>query len=115
MSKPNWATILLWLLAAFFAVGGLGNIFASEAILADYQRWGYPGWFHYLTGVLELVTAIFLMTHYRMAAALLGCAIMAGAIATVTIHGEYAHAVPPLLVLALSSLLALNLMRKMRP
>ncbi len=114
MSKPKWATILRWLLVAFFAVGGIGNIFASEAILADYQRWGYPGWFHYLTGVLELATAILLLTRYRLAGALLGCFVMAGTLATVLIHGDYCHPIPPLIVFAFSSLVAVILVRKLR-
>jgi hypothetical protein len=26
----------------------------------EYQRWGYPDWFHFMTGGLELVVALLL-------------------------------------------------------
>jgi len=33
---------LSWVVAAFFVVGGLGNIFPTDQIEGDYARWGYP-------------------------------------------------------------------------
>ncbi|WP_456821924.1 DoxX family protein [Bradyrhizobium sp. USDA 4502] len=91
---------MIWLLAAFFVVGGFGNIFASADIKADYRSWGYPDWFHYLTGLLELTTASLLsVRRTRLWGAALGSAVMTAAGATVLFHGEYAHAIAPLAVL----------------
>lgn len=102
MLNLTWKSVLAWLLAAFFIVGGLGNIFATEAIQADYARWGYPAWFHYVTGLLELVAAGLLVTSTRRLGASLAAAVMIGAAGTVLLHGEWAHAIAPVVVLAVS-------------
>ncbi|WP_424140313.1 hypothetical protein [Roseomonas chloroacetimidivorans] len=46
MPRLPWRDILAWLLAAFFLVGSIGSAFVSAEIAADYERWGYPNWFH---------------------------------------------------------------------
>lgn len=99
----SWKVLLAWLLAAFFLIGAIGNIFVSEQIATDYARWGYPGWFHYLTGSLELITAMLLaLKSLRFWGAVLGAVLMIAASSTVVLHREYAHAIAPLVVLALS-------------
>ncbi|WP_032830654.1 MULTISPECIES: DoxX family protein [unclassified Pseudomonas] len=104
MRKFSWRPILAWTLAAFFLVGAIGNIFVSESIAEDYLRWGYPDWFHFVTGALELTTAVLLaVAATRLWGAALGCVAMFAAAATVIVHGEYAHAIPPVVVLALSA------------
>jgi hypothetical protein len=56
-----------------------------------------------VTGSLELTTAVLLArTSTRLLGAALGGAVMLGALATVTLHGEYGHAVLPLVVMALT-------------
>lgn len=103
MRNLAWTSILAWLLAAFFIVGGIGNIFASEAIRADYARWGYPGWFPYLTGALELTAAALIAYRpLRIWGAGLAVAIMLAATGTVLRHGEYGHAIAPLVVLGVT-------------
>lgn len=105
MKALPWRHIFAGFLAAFFLLGGSMNIFASDAILADYHRWGYPGWFHYLTGALEWTTAVLIaIPRSRLLGSLLGCALMTSAAATVLLHGEYAHALAPLIVLTLVAL-----------
>ncbi|MFA5629962.1 MAG: DoxX family protein [Porticoccaceae bacterium] len=103
-NKLSWKAVLAYLLAAFFLVGGIGNIFVSEQIAADYARWGYPDGFHYLTGILELAAAILLVfsVPLRLWGAALGAVVMVAALATLLLHGEYAHAVAPLAVLSVS-------------
>ncbi|WP_250623003.1 DoxX family protein [Pinirhizobacter soli] len=103
MSKISWRQVLPLALAAFFVVGSLSNIFAAGSIYEEYLKWGYPRWFHFVTGSLELTTAIlFFRAPSRLLGSALGCAVMFAAIATVVIHGEYGHAVPPLVVATLS-------------
>ncbi|MBN9889875.1 DoxX family protein [Salipiger abyssi] len=103
MKKPTYGeNLFAWLLAGFFVVGGTLNIFASPDIAADYQRWGYPPRFHYLTGALEWLAAVLIaapMTRYI--GSLLAAGIMISAAATVALNGEYDHAIAPLIVLAL--------------
>ena len=103
MSKISWRQVLPLALAAFFVVGSLTNIFAPGSIYGEYLRWGYPRWFHFVTGSLELITAILLFrSPTRLLGAALGCTVMLAALATVIIHGEYGHAVPPLVAATLS-------------
>ena len=103
MSKISWLQASALALAAFFVVGSLTNIFAFGSIYEEYLRWGYPHWFHFVTGSLELTTAVLLVrARTRLWGAALGCTVMLAALATVTLHGEYGHGVAPLVVATLS-------------
>lgn len=103
MSKISWRQVSALALAAFFVVGSLSNIFAPASIYEEYLRWGYPHWFHFVTGSLELATAILLaQARMRLWGSALGCIVMLAALATVALHGEYGHAVLPLIVATLS-------------
>ena len=102
MKNIPWRHIYAWLLAAFFLFGGFLNIFASPEVIEDYETWGYPGWFHYATGILEWTSAVLIAVPFtRLAGCLLAAAVMAAAAVTVLLHGEYSHAVAPLIVLCL--------------
>jgi len=73
------------------------------SIITEYQRWGYPHWFHFVTGSLELTTAVLLaLAPSRLLGSVLGCTVMFAALGTVIIHGEYGHAAAPLVVAGLS-------------
>jgi hypothetical protein len=105
LSKIPWRQALAWGLAAFFVAGSLGNLVAPRSIYEEYLKWGYPHWFHFVTGSLELATAVLLTrAPTRLWGAALGCTVMCAALATVAIHGEYGHAVAPLIVAGLSIL-----------
>jgi len=60
LSRISWRQVLPLVLAAFFVVGSLSNILAPRSIFEEYLKWGYPHWFHFVTGSLELMTAILL-------------------------------------------------------
>ena len=110
-TKPmaTWKRILLWaltaLLAAFFLVAGGSKLASSASSSANFARWGYPGWFMYVVGVVEAGGAIALLVP-RVAgfAALLLCGTMAGAALTHLIHGETTAAPVPLVLLAFVAL-----------
>jgi hypothetical protein len=103
MSKIPWRHVVALALAVFFVVGSLSNIIAPKSIYEEYLKWGYPRWFHFVTGALELTTAALLArASTRLLGSALGCTVMLGAIATVTLHGEYGHAVPPLVAASLT-------------
>ena len=107
MTKFNWKQVLAWLLAAFFVVGGLMNIFASPDIVADYESWGYPGWFHYVTGALELTAAaLLILPGTRLAGGILASFVMAAAAGTVLANGEFSHALAPLAVLSVAAVVS---------
>jgi hypothetical protein len=116
MSKISRHQGLALALAAFFVVGSLSNIFAPGSIYEEYLRWGYPRWFHFVTGSLELTTAVLLaQARTRLWGAALGCTVMLAALATVTLHGEYGHGVPPLIVATLSIVVGWIAWRKWLP
>jgi hypothetical protein len=106
MSHLIW-NLLAWALAAFFTLGAVINVLAPASIAAEYRRWGYPDWFHFVTGGLELATAALLaVTATRLFGAGLGAAIMVAAAGTVVVHREYVRAAMPALVLILLTVLA---------
>src|SRR4051812_18040687 len=61
MSKLPWRRVLTFVLAAFFVVGSLSNLFAPGPVYAEYLRWGYPHWFHFVTGSIELIATVLLL------------------------------------------------------
>jgi DoxX-like family len=84
MSKISRRQVSALALAAFFVVGSLSNIFAPGSIYEEYLRWGYPHWFHFVTGSLELTTAVLLtQARTRLWGSALGGAVMLAALATV--------------------------------
>ena len=103
MPKISWRQVLPLALAGFFIVGSLTNIVAPRSIYEEYMKWGYPHWFHFVTGSLELMTAVLLArAKTRLWGSALGCTVMLAALATVTLHGEYGHGVAPLVAATLS-------------
>lgn len=102
MSKINVNTVLAYGLAIFFIVGAIGNLMGPSQILQDYARWGYPSWFHWVTGLFELIAAILILkASTRFIGSLLAASIMCSAILTLGFHAEYSHAVIPLIILLL--------------
>ena len=105
LSKISWRQVLAWALAAFFVAGSLSNLFAPRSIYEEYLKWGYPHWFHFVTGSLELTTAVLLArAPSRLWGAALGFTVMCAALGTVIVHGKYGHAVAPLIVAGMSIL-----------
>ncbi|HEY3596494.1 MAG TPA: DoxX family protein [Paraburkholderia sp.] len=97
-----WIRVLAWALSAFFLLGFFINTFAVKRVGPDYRRWGYPDWFHFVSGALELAVSLLMMTVVtRPYGLMLGGCIMVAAVATVAYHHEYHRAVPALIVLAL--------------
>jgi hypothetical protein len=106
MNRLAWIQILNWVLIAFFILGFVINTFAVKVVGPDYRRWGYPDWFHFLSGGLDLAVALLLLRKATCPIGVaLGCGIMLVASATVVRHREYPRAVPPLIVLVLLSIL----------
>jgi uncharacterized membrane protein YphA (DoxX/SURF4 family) len=68
----------------------------------SFVHWGYPMWFLYLTGFLEVVggLSLALASTRFVGSLLLGC-VMLGAIATHLAFAEYAMAIVPLVLFGL--------------
>lgn len=49
MMSLSWIAILTWSVAGFFVLGAVINTFATKLVGPEYRRWGYPGWFHFVS------------------------------------------------------------------
>jgi len=91
--------ILSILLAFVFVAIGTSKLVGPSSVhwAQRLQRWGYPTGSQYAIGILEIVAgiAIVIPRWRRMAAAIL-MIIMAGALCTHALHGEWARVIPPL-------------------
>jgi hypothetical protein len=106
MSVISWIQGLTGALSAFFALGFVINTFAVKKVGPEYERWGYPDWFHFVSGGLELLVALLLPAAVtRPFGIMLGSAIMLAAVATVIYHREHPRAVPPFIVFVLLAIL----------
>jgi hypothetical protein len=86
---------LIWLVVAAFAGAGLFNAIGTPSTKSDYVRWGYPAWWCYVTGALEIATAVLVaFPGSREAGLILGLVIIAAAVLSVLRRREFSHLVP---------------------
>jgi putative oxidoreductase len=99
-NKAVW-TLMVLLGLAFLMSGGM-KLTGPEAMVANFARWGYPAWFLYFIGLVEVVGAISLFVPRLTAyvAAELG-GIMVGATITHLMFDPPAHAGAPAMLLGL--------------
>jgi DoxX-like protein len=94
------ASAIAWLLA--FALGGAGifNATGGAAVQAEFQRWGYPAWWNFITAALEMLSAgLIVFAETRIWGLVLGALVLIAAVATLIWRGEYKH-LPPGVALA---------------
>ena len=101
-------TLSIWLLVAALFSAGLFNAIGTRATRESFVRWGYPSWWHRVTGGLEMLSAILIAFPLGRAAGLaLGAIIIVVASLTVLRHREYVHLAPLGMFLALIALAVL--------
>lgn len=95
------ATTLLVLV--FFASGG-AKVIGLEFEIDAFTRWGYPLWFMYLVGIIEVGGAILLLVPRLTALVAGGLAVfMLGAVATHVVHAEWGMLVVATTILLLAA------------
>ncbi len=92
--SPKIRTALSWvlkvLLAILFTLAALPKLTGAEGWVMRFDAWGYPLWFMYVTGVLEIIGAIgLLIPRFAPRAALGLVVVMIGAAATHAMAGEW--------------------------
>lgn len=104
------ATIVLMIVVglAFLAAGGQ-KLAGSESLKKDFRRFGYPVWFMYLTGALEVMGAVgmFVGVFVPVLGALAGLlllGVMTGAVASHIRVGDPVKNVVPASVLGVLAL-----------
>ena len=78
------------LLVLIFLGSGLAKLSGLEFERVAFARWGYPLWFMYLTGLIEVLAGLALLWRRitALVAAGLGC-FMIGAVLTHALHAEW--------------------------
>jgi uncharacterized membrane protein YphA (DoxX/SURF4 family) len=110
MSKAK--TVGLWIVTVVLALAFLGaggsKLTGAPALAENFARWGYPQWFLYVTGAIEVVAALLLLvprTATLGAGLVLGT--MVGAVLTHLKAGETSQVVVPLILLGLGVIVGL--------
>ena len=109
-APPRWKSAGLWvvrgLLALAFAGAGGAKLYGVPMLVESFQHIGLGQWFRYLTGVLEVLGAILILTPSLAAfgAVLLICIMIGATITHLFVVGG--SAVPALVLLALSAIVA---------
>jgi uncharacterized membrane protein YphA (DoxX/SURF4 family) len=101
-----------WLLSLFlsyeFVLSGLAKLMAKPKMIASFHTFGYPLWFMYLTGCIELVCAVLvLIPRTAVAAAAVLVCVMIGALFSHLGHGQSDEIALPLGLLLAAVVLAL--------
>lgn len=110
MSKTSKNTVIkvgsILLGLAFIMSGGM-KLTGPAEMAANFAHWGYPVWFMYVIGALEVAGGIGLMIPSLAGLAATGLvAIMLGAVFTHVRAGEWGAIVPPAVLLTFSFLIA---------
>lgn len=102
-------TLSVWLLVAGFFGAGLVNVMGTRATRAEYVAWGYPDWWCWVTGGLEIVIAVFIaMPLLRGAGIVLGTLVILAAIATLLFNRAYRQVPPAVAFLVVIALVVLT-------
>lgn len=102
-------TIVGWVVSLLLFVAFLGASFAklttSAMMVQEFASFGYPLWFMYVTGAIELVSAVLVIVPRTssIGAALLVC-VMLGAIFSHLTHGQAARVGAPIVLLVLAAI-----------
>jgi len=86
-------SVTMWglsaLLAALFLFAGVTKLIGLPAVIEHFQQWGYPGWFRFVIGCIEVLGAIgLLVPSYAAETASALIMLMMGALFTVVHAGE---------------------------
>lgn len=95
-------------LAVFFFAAGLSKLVQPDTQIENFVRWGYPSWFVYFTGAIEIGgAALLLVQRWRRYGVGVLVLTMIGAAFTHFQAGEMAAVPVPLVLLMLVGILGL--------
>jgi putative oxidoreductase len=110
-AAPRWQSYALYVLMALLTIGflffGGMKLAGAQMNVDNFTRWGYPLWFMYLTGLIEVGSALLLWPRKtRLIGALGLVGTMLGAIVTHVINQETAMIGIPIVLLVLAAIVA---------
>lgn len=87
--------VFVWTLVAAFTGAGLFNAIGTRGTREGFVRWGYPSWWCYVTGALEIAIAgLIAVPALREIGLVAGGLVIAAAVATVLRQREFSHLAP---------------------
>ncbi len=93
-------TIIAQSVAVLFAAAGIVQLPGPAFVRRAYERWELPRKFYRVTGLLELIAALFLVNaETRVWGVVLGAIVTFGAIVTLFKSEQYGWSVPGILLL----------------
>lgn len=108
------ATSAYWFVAASFAVGGVLKLWPLPTIFDYPERfvdWGYPVWFRFVVGALELACAVMFAVpskRFRFLGASVSVLVLTGAVTThIVNHDPLSESAPAPIVLIMVTVIAL--------
>ncbi len=104
--RANVRSAVATLLACIFLGAGISKLIALDFVVETFQGWGYPTWFLYTVGLVEILAAVLVVIPATRAlgAAIIGV-VMLGAMATHVMAGEWLMLPLPLALFVLAALL----------
>ena len=100
-------TAVKWIAVVGFMAMGAMKLMGVDMLVQNFQRWGYPGWFLYAIGAVEVMGALGLVfERVRFQAAMVLSMLLVGAIVTHLRACEYVAAMMPAMFMALTLPLA---------
>ena len=101
ITKKNTLAVVAYVFAAMFVMMGGMKFMAPAEMVENFVRWGYPAWFIYVVGAIEVGAGILLAIPVtRVVGALILEVTMLGAAGTHLVAGEYAQSIPALVLFA---------------
>lgn len=96
--------LLIIVLSLIFFISGGAKLAGLAFEIAAFEKWGYPLWFMYFTGAIEVAGGVGLLLP-RLSALAGACLalMMIGAVATHVIHSEWGMMVVAGIILALAA------------
>ncbi len=95
------------LLTLVFIMAGGTKLLTQPMHVENFARWGYPSWFMYLTGFMEVSGAILIpIPQSRFYGAALLICVMLGAVTTHVINSEFGMIPLPFVLFGLASFVA---------
>ena len=93
-AAPTWQIyaiyVVMALLTFMFLMAGVTKLMGQEMHIENFARWGYPIWFMYLTGLIEVVSVILMWIPKTRFYGAVGLAVtMIGAFATHLLFAEF--------------------------
>jgi uncharacterized membrane protein YphA (DoxX/SURF4 family) len=101
------ADLLAWLLACLFVWAGALNIIGPKFIRDEFDSWHYPSWLRMAAGATEWLAAFLLIwPHLRIIGCVVGILVLLGVILTLLRDRQLMRLEYPLVLLALTVLVA---------